>query len=139
MTPSRRGASARVAVGAERAGAGAANAGLVLAIMFLGSLGLWAGVPLLALYAGSLAQGAGASLGLAVAVMVAVAAVAIALLVGLLGRLSARHDELRAERGEQFRSIALEATMAISAGAAVVGFGTWFLFLADRSQGLPIL
>lgn len=111
---------------------------LLLAIMLVGSLVLWVGVPLGWLYVASQVQGETGSVGAALAVALLGVLVSIALLLGLLGWLNRKHIELREARGlESLGPAALEAVMAISAVVAVVGFGLWF-FLFSGSSPIPI-
>lgn len=114
------------------------GSGLVLvAIMFLGGIGLWVGVPLGWLYVGAQVQGATNSLGAALAVMFCGSIITIGLLVLLLGRLNRLHAELRERRGlEDHGNTALEAVMTVSAGVALLGFALWF-FLFSGSSPIP--
>lgn len=114
------------------------SAALLVALMLVGSLALWVGMPLLALWVGSQVEAASGSIGLALLAMAACAGLTIAALVSALGHLRDAHAELQAARGaEDYGGVVLEAVLALSAGAAVVGFAIWFLFLADRS-GDPV-
>jgi heme/copper-type cytochrome/quinol oxidase subunit 2 len=111
---------------------------LLLAIMFLGSLVLWVGVPLAWLWVGSQVEGATQSLGAALAVAILGVAVSIVVLVPLLGWLNKLHEELRVARGfESHGQTALEAVMAVSAAVAVVGFVVWF-FVFSGSSPVPL-
>ena len=114
------------------------NAVLLLAMMALGGLALWIGVPLGWLYVGSLVQGETGSLGAALAVMGAGVAASIVLIVTLLGYLSRKHADVREARGlEAQGAVALEGIMAVSATVAIVGFAAWF-FLFSGSSPLPV-
>lgn len=107
---------------------------LLLAMMAVGGLVLWIGVPLAWLYVGSLVQGETGSLGAALAVMAVGVVVSIVLIVSLLGWLSRKHSHVREARGlEAHGPVALEAIMAVSAAVAVVGFAVWFLLFAGSS------
>ena len=111
---------------------------LVVAIMFIGSLGLWVGTPLLWLWVGSQIQGATQSLGTALAR-------------GVLRRRAHRHaggvvlsrlsDVYRANcmaRGlDDPGPVVLEGVLVVSAGLTVVAFVVWFFFLAGTSP-VPI-
>ena len=68
-----------------RSGTGAL---LVVAIMFIGSLGLWVGTPLLWLWVGSQIQGATQSLGTALAAAFFGVVLTVAVVASLLSRLS---------------------------------------------------
>ena len=68
-----------------RTGAGAA---LVVLIMFIGSLVLWIGTPLLWLWVGSQIQGATSSLGAALGAMFVGVIATIAVLANILAKLS---------------------------------------------------
>jgi hypothetical protein len=114
-----------------RVGAGAAVA---LLIMFLGSLGLWLGTPLLWLWIGSQVQGATASLGGALAVMFAGVLVSVALLAIVLAKLSEVYRDNCIARGRRDPGHrVLESVLIVSAGVTLVAFGIWFLFLAGAS------
>lgn len=111
---------------------------LLLAMMLLGGLTLWVGVPLGWLYVGSLVQGETGSLGAALGVMALGVAASIALIVSLLGWLSRKHSDVREARGLDSRGpVALEGIMAVSAGIALVAFGAWF-FLFSGSSPVPV-
>ncbi len=114
-----------------RAGTGAL---LLLSIMFLGSLGLWLGTPLLWLWIGSQVQGATASLGGALAVMFCGVLASVALLAVLLAKLSEVYRENCVARGRRDPGhFVLESVLVISAACTLVGFGVWFFFLAGAS------
>jgi hypothetical protein len=108
------------------------SSGLTLvALMFLGSLGLWVGIPLLWLWIGGQVQGATGSLGAAVAVAMLGVVVSLAVIVPLLGWLNDRHRELRMARGhDDTGPLVLEAVVATSAGVALVLFVGWLLFFS---------
>jgi hypothetical protein len=108
------------------------SSGLTLvALMFLGSLGLWVGIPLLWLWIGGHVQGATGSLGAAVAVAMFGVVVSLAVIVPLLGWLNDRHRELRMARGhDDTGPLVLEAVVATSAGVALVLFVGWLLFFS---------
>jgi hypothetical protein len=119
-----------------RAGSSAA---LMLAIMFVGSLVLWVGLPLGCLYVGSKVQDATHSIGTALAAMAGAVVVGIFALVPLLGFLNRKHVELRAARGlEHYGQAPLEGVLVVSAGIAIVGFGIWFFFFSGTAP-LPFL
>ncbi len=107
---------------------------LVLLIMFLGSLGLWLGTPLLWLWVGSQVQGATSSLGGALAVMFAGVIISVALLAIVLAKLSEVYRSNCQARGrhDPGHSV-LESVLVVSAGFTLVGFGVWFLLFAGAS------
>jgi hypothetical protein len=110
------------------------SAALMLAIMFVGSLVLWVGVPLGALYVGSLVQAATDSIGMALLAMAAMVIGSLVMLVPFLGWLNRKHMEVRVARGRQdLGSAALEGVMVVSAGIALLAFGVWFFFLSGAS------
>jgi zinc transporter ZupT len=110
------------------------SAALMLAIMFVGSLVLWVGVPLGALWVGSVVQTATESVGLAMAAMTLVVVVSLVMLIPILGWLNRRHAEVRAARGHQdLGSVPLEGVMVVSAGIALVAFLVWFFLFAGAS------
>ncbi|HEX8075406.1 MAG TPA: hypothetical protein VF545_10545 [Thermoleophilaceae bacterium] len=110
------------------------NTALLVAIMFLGSLGLWVGMPLGCLYIGSRVQGATHSVGAALLAMGAGVIVGILLIVPLLGFLNRKHIELRAARGlDTYGNAPLEGVLVASATVALLGFGIWFFFFSGAS------
>ncbi len=110
------------------------SAALMLAIMFVGSLVLWVGVPLGALYVGSQVQAATDSIGVALLAMAAMVIGSLVMLVPFLGWLNRKHMEVRVARGRQdLGSAALEGVMVISAGIALVAFLVWFFLFAGAS------
>lgn len=114
-----------------RIGAGAL---LAAAIMFLGSLGLWLGTPLLWLWVGSQIQGSTSSLGLALVAMAAGVLVTVWLLARLLARLSQVQRSNAIARGhEDPGHRMLESVMIAAAGVAIVVFAVWFLLFAGAS------
>ena len=121
--------------GARGAGAGIA---LVVLIMFVGSLVLWIGTPLLWLWVGSEVQGATASVGAAFAVGSLGAVLTAALLAAILAQLSRTYRANRQARGLSDTGHAvLERVLVVSAGVAVAGFVIWFFFLAGANP-LPL-
>jgi hypothetical protein len=114
-----------------RTGAGAL---LVSAIMFIGSLGLWVGTPLLWLWIASQVQGATQSLGAALGTMFFGVVISIALIAALLGKLSNTYRANCLARGQDDPGhVVLEGVLVISAGLTLVVFGVWFLFFAGAS------
>lgn len=121
--------------GLLRTGTGAI---LVVSIMFIGSLGLWVGTPLLWLWIASQVQGATQSLGTALAVAFVGVLITITVLVFILSRLSEVHRANRVARGfDDPGHIVLEGVIVISAGLTIVAFVIWFFFLAGASP-VPI-
>jgi hypothetical protein len=116
---------------AVRAGESAA---LMVAIMFIGSLVLWVGVPVAALFVGSRVELATDSVGAAMAAMAMTVIVSLVLLVPFLGWLNRKHMEVRVARGRQdLGSAALEGVMVVSAALALVAFVVWFFIFAGAS------
>jgi hypothetical protein len=114
-----------------RAGSSAA---LMLAMMFLGSLVLWIGLPLGCLYVGSRVQDATHSVGVALLAMAGGIVVGIFAIVPLLGYLNRKQIELRAARGlDTYGQAPLEGVLVVSAGLALVGFGVWFFFFSGAT------
>jgi hypothetical protein len=111
---------------------------LVLLIMFIGSLVLWIGTPLLWLWIGSQVQGATDSLGAALAAAFPGAVVTIAVLASVLAKLSDVYRENRRARGlDDPGHLVLEAVLVVSAAITLTGFVIWFLFLSGANL-LPI-
>jgi len=107
---------------------------LVVLIMFLGSVGLWLGTPLLWLWIGGQVQGASDSLSSALAVMFVGVVVTIGLLAVLLGRLSEVYRANCRARGRRDPGhFILESVLVVSAGLTVVLFAIWFLFIAGAT------
>lgn len=135
MTP---GGTARMAQRPRRLVLLGESAVLLVAIMFLGSLALWVGVPLGWLWLGSRIQGGTESVGLALGAMMVGMVLTIAALLGLLTRLNRAHVEIQARRGRPVRgTTALERVLVASAAVAVVGFGIWF-FGFSGSEPIPL-
>jgi hypothetical protein len=110
------------------------SAVLMLAIMFLGSLVLWIGLPVGCLYVGSRVQDATNSVGVALIAMAAGVVVGIFAIVPLLGYLNRKQMEMRAARGlDTYGQAPLEGVLVVSAGLAVVGFGVWFFFFSGAT------
>ncbi len=108
-----------------------AGAALVLMIMFIGSLVLWLGTPLLWMWVGSQIQGATASLAGALAAMFIGVVVSVVLLGILLVKLSAVYRANCRSRGLQDPgNFVLESVLVVSAAVTVVAFAIWFVFLA---------
>jgi hypothetical protein len=116
-----------------------ASALLLLAIMFLGSLGLWIGVPLGWLWIAAQIQAATNSLGAGIgAAFVGVSATIVAL-TAVLSWLSGAYRRQRVARGlEDTGNLALEAVMVTSAIVALAVFGVWFFLLSGAAPlGVP--
>jgi hypothetical protein len=111
---------------------------LLLAIMFIGSLVLWVGVPLGWLWVGAQVEGATQSLGAGLAVAILGVAVSIVVLVPALGWLGRLHAELRVARGlDDHGQVALEAVLVVSAAVALTVFVVWF-FVFSGSSPVPL-
>ena len=107
---------------------------LVLLIMFIGSLVLWIGTPLLWLWVGSQVQGATSSLGTALGVSFIGVVATIALLAAVLAKLSSVYQANRRARGlEDTGHCVLEAVLVVSAGITLAAFVVWFFFFAGAS------
>ena len=118
-----------------RTGAGAA---LVVLIMFIGSLVLWVGTPLLWLWLGSQIQGATDSLGAALLAMFFGVIASITLLAILLSKLSnVYRANCRARGLDDPGHFVLEGVLVVSAGLTVAVFVVWFFFFAGASP-IPI-
>ena len=118
-----------------RNGAGAV---LVVLIMFVGSLVLWIGTPLLWLWVGSQIQGATESLGTALGAMFVGVVLTITLLASVLAKLSDVYRANCLARGMSDPGhVVLEAVLVVSAGLTLVVFVFWFFFLAGASP-VPI-
>lgn len=113
------------------------EAALLVAMMFLGSLVLWVGVPAGWLWIGSRLQNE-TSLATAIGVMMIGMLLSITLLVTVLGSLSRRHTELQELRGApEHETTALELVLVSSAVIAVAAFFVWF-FGFSGSSPIPL-
>jgi hypothetical protein len=111
---------------------------LILLIMFIGSLGLWVGTPLLWLWVGGQIQGATESLGTALAVAFVGVVITIMMLASLLARLSDVYRATCVARGRNDPGhVMLEGVLVVSAGLTLVAFVVWFFFLAGAAP-VPI-
>jgi hypothetical protein len=111
---------------------------LVISIMFIGSLVLWVGTPLLWLWIASQVQGATESLGTALAVAFIGVLFTVTVLGSLLARLSDVYRSNAVSRGhEDPGHVMLEGVLVVSAGLTLIAFGVWFFFLAGTSP-VPI-
>ncbi len=107
---------------------------LVVLIMFIGSLVLWIGTPLLWLWIGSQIQGATSSLGAALGAMFIGVVITIALLATLLAKLSNVYRGNCLARGlADPGHFVLEGVLVVSAGFTLVAFVVWFFFFAGTS------
>jgi hypothetical protein len=114
-----------------RTGAGAV---LVVLIMFIGSLVLWIGTPLLWLWIGSQIQGATSSLGAALGTMFIGVIATIAVLASILAKLSNVYRANRRARGfDDPGHFVLEGVLVVSASFTLVAFVVWFFFFAGTS------
>lgn len=114
-----------------RTGVGAT---LVLLIMFIGSLVLWIGTPLLWLWVGSQVQGATSSLGTALGVSFIGVVATIMLLAAVLAKLSNFYQANRRSRGlEDTGHNVLETVLVVSAGITLAAFVVWFFLFAGAS------
>jgi hypothetical protein len=111
---------------------------LVVMIMFIGSLGLWVGTPLLWLWVGSQIQGATESLGTALAAMFVGVVIQVLVMAGVLAKLSDVYRSNCLARGHDDPGhVVLEAVLVVSAGLTLTVFVVWFVFLAGASP-VPI-
>ena len=109
------------------------SAGLLVLIMFVGSLVLWVGVPAGWLWIGSQLQ-ASSSMATAVGSMMIGMLLTIAAVVAGLAWLSRKHAELQEARGvPESETTALELVLVVSAVVAVVGFFVWFFGFSGTS------
>jgi hypothetical protein len=107
---------------------------LVILIMFIGSLGLWVGTPLLWLWIGSQIQGTTDSLGAALGAMFIGVPLTVMLVASLLAKLSDVYRYNRQARGmEDPGHLVLEGVLVVSAGLTLTGFAVWFFFFAGAS------
>ncbi len=118
-----------------RTGAGAV---LVVLIMFIGSLVLWIGTPLLWLWVGSQIQGATSSIGAALGAMFVGVIATIAVIASVLAKLSNVYRANCRSRGlDDPGHFVLEGVLVVSAGFTIVAFIVWFFLFAGASP-IPI-
>ena len=114
-----------------RAGEGAI---LMVAMMFVGSLVLWVGMPLAALFVGSQVQNATDSIAIAMLAMAGVVIGSLVMLIPLLGWLNHKYMEIRVARGLQdLGNAPLEGIVVVSAAIAAVAFVIWIAFFAGTA------
>ncbi len=107
---------------------------LVVLIMFIGSLGLWVGTPLLWLWIGSQIQGATSSLGAAIGASFIGVVLTIALVASVLGKLSDVYRHNRVTRGlDDPGHVVLEGVLVVSAALTLTAFVVWFFLFAGAS------
>ena len=120
-----------------RAARGGARALLALAMMVIGSLVLWVGVPIGWLWVGSQIQAESGSVGTAIGAMLAGVVVSVLLLARLLVSLNRWHLQLRERAGQPPSEYSLlELVLVVTAGVAVVAFGVWFFVLTGPGPSL---
>ncbi len=108
-----------------------AATGLVLAIMFIGSLGMWVGAPLMWLWIGSQIEGATNSLSAALGAMAIGVVSTVTLLAAILAKLSNTYRANRQARGlDDPGHVVLEGVLVVSAGITVIVFAVWFFVFA---------
>ena len=114
-----------------RTGAGAT---LVLLIMFIGSVGLWVGTPLVWLWIGAQVEGATDSLSTALGTMALGVLTTVALLAALLAKLSNTYRANQQSRGlDDPGHGVLEGVLVVSAGITLVAFVVWFVLFAGAA------
>jgi heme/copper-type cytochrome/quinol oxidase subunit 2 len=112
-------------------------AALLVVVMFLGSLALWVGVPVLWLWVGSrIVPSSG--LASAIGAMMIGMLLTVAGLVVFLAWVNRKHVELQEARGAHIgHSTVLELVLVASAAVAVVAFAVWF-FGFSGSSPIPL-
>ena len=107
---------------------------LVILIMFVGSLVLWVGTPLLWLWVGSQIQGATESLGTALGAMFVGVVLTVTAVAAVLAKLSDVYRNNCLARGQSDPGhVVLEAVLVVSAGLTLIVFVIWFFFFAGAS------
>lgn len=110
----------------------------MLAMMFVGAMALWIGVPLLWLYIGSKVQESTNSVGAAIGLMLVGSVATILLLVPLLGRLNEAYEHVREARGlENYGQAPLEAVLVVSAVIALALLVLYFLIVGGGAP-MPV-
>jgi hypothetical protein len=114
------------------------SAALFMALMFMGGVGLWIGVPVAWLFVAGRVQGATSSLGAALGVALLGLVVSIGVAMRVLHWLARKHNAAREARGlEDLGWAPLEGVMVLSAFLALIAFGVWFFFFAG-AEPLPL-
>ena len=107
-------------------------------IMFIGSIVLWLGTPLLWLWVGSQIQGSSGSIGAALGTMAIGVVATIAVIAFVLSKLSNVYRANRQARGlDDPGHFVLEGVLVISAAFTIAVFVVWFFFFAGASP-IPI-
>jgi hypothetical protein len=107
---------------------------LITLIMFIGSLGLWVGTPLLWLWVGSQIQGATESIGTAIAAMFVGVVLQVMVLGSVLAKLSDVYRANCLARGQSDPGhVVLEGVLVVSAGLTIIVFVIWFFIFAGAS------
>ena len=107
---------------------------LLLAIMFLGSLALWIGVPVGWLWIGSQIQAKTDSVGVALLSMMVGITVNVAILLKSLSWLNRKQLELDELRGRRRHGpTPLERVLVMSGALALLGFTAWFFGLSGAA------
>jgi hypothetical protein len=107
---------------------------LLTLIMFIGSLGLWVGTPLLWLWVGSQIQGATESVGTAIAAMFVGVVLQVTVLGSVLAKLSDVYRANCLARGQSDPGhVVLEGVLVVSAGLTITVFVVWFFLFAGAS------
>ena len=105
--------------------------------MFLIGVTMWAGVPLIWLFIGSMIKSETDSLGLALLVMAVGALVMIILLVKILGKLHDNwYNEFVELNDRKPHRTPLEPVLVVSVMVALAVFGTWFTFFGGAGQSV---
>lgn len=114
------------------------GAALVVLIMFIGSLVLWVGTPLLWLWVGSQVQGVTDSLSAAMGSMFIGSVITIGLLAALLAKLSDTYRANCLSRGRDDPGhVMMEGVLVVSAGITITVFAVWFFFFSGADP-LPM-
>ena len=107
---------------------------LILLIMFIGSIGLWVGTPLLWLWVGGHIEGSTDSLGAALLVAFVGVIITITAVATLLAMLSDIYRANCVSRGlGDPGHVMLEGVLVVSAGLTLTAFVIWFFFIAGAS------
>lgn len=110
------------------------SAAMLVALMFIGSLVMWVGIPVGWLWVGSQVKAMTNSLGNAILVMAAGAALSIYIMIKLLSYINGKHSAIRTAAGRELKGLTpLEIILVTTGAIAMAVFGIWFVGFSGTS------